>query len=372
MDRRVFVKAGLTAGAATALGSAAAVAHRPFPRRATPLRLNANENPLGLSPAARRAVIDAIPDANRYPFEGHERVVAALAESLGVKAEQVVLGNGSTEILQMAVQVWGRTGARFIIADPTFEDVPDYAAPWNLDVVKVPLRADYSHDLERMGAVASQANGGALVYICNPNNPTGTLTPSAEVDAWIESASDQVTFLIDEAYFEYADAAPSYWSAVKWLDTRPNVVVVRTFSKIFGMAGMRLGYAIAHPETAARLRALAAFTNANHLACMAALASLEDPTLVSRSLAVNTRARDLVTSVLDELELAYLPSHTNFLMHRIRGELDAYRARMEEAGYLVGRPFPPMLEYNRLSLGLPEEMEEFGATLRTFRERDWV
>jgi histidinol-phosphate aminotransferase len=272
----------------------------------------------------------------------------------------------------MAVQVWGREGARFVIADPTFEDVPGYAAPWNLDVVKVPLRPDHSHDLERMAAQAARADGPAMVYICNPNNPTGTLTPCDEVDAWIERASDQVTFLIDEAYLEYAESASSYWSEMKWIASRPNVVIVRTFSKIFGMAGMRLGYGIAHPDTAARLRALASHSNANHLACMAALASLADQGLVSRSLEVNARARRAVTEVLDELELAHLPSHTNFMMHRINGELDAYRTRMEDAGYLVGRPFPPMLQYNRVSFGLPEDMEGFADTLRTFRQRGWV
>jgi histidinol-phosphate aminotransferase len=228
MERRHFVRAGLSAGAATALAPARSVALPTRRRRAGALRLNANENPLGLAPSARRAVIDAIPDANRYPDDGHNRVVAALAERLDVPADHLVLGAGSTEILQMAVQVWGREGARFVIADPTFEDVPGYAAPWNLDVVKVPLRPDHSHDLERMAAQAARADGPAMVYICNPNNPTGTLTPCDEVDAWIERASDQVTFLIDEAYLEYAESASSYWSEMKWIASRPNVVIVRT------------------------------------------------------------------------------------------------------------------------------------------------
>ncbi len=374
MERRTFLQSGAAVGAMTMVPSGVGIAAPSRSRHTpeSPLRLNANENPLGLSPAARQAVIAGIPDANRYPFTSEARVVDALAARLGLASEQIVMGAGSTEVLQMAVQVMGQGDATFIIAEPTFEDVPRYAEPWNLRVEEVPLRPDFSHDIDRMRATADRTNGSVLVYVCNPNNPTGTITTCREVDEWIETASERITFLVDEAYFEYAEAVPEYWSAMRWVSDRKNVVVVRTFSKIFGMAGMRLGYGIAHPETAARLQALAGQNNVNHLASMAALASLRDENLVPRSLESNDRARTVITGVLDDLGIDHLPSHTNFLMHRIRGDLTTYIERMREEGYLVGRPFPPMLAYNRLSLAAPEEMEGFGETLRAFRKRDWV
>jgi histidinol-phosphate aminotransferase len=211
-----------------------------------------------------------------------------------------------------------------------------------------------------------------LVYLCNPNNPTGTLTRCDEIDAWIGSVGEDVSFLIDEAYFEYAVTHPDYRTSLPWIESHPNVMVVRTFSKIYGMAGMRLGYGMAHPSTAAKLHALAGKNNANFLACTAALASLEDPDLVQRGIASNDQARDVLCATLDDLAVEYLETHTNFLMHRIRTDLDTYRKQMLEAGFAVGRPFPPMLTYNRVSLGLPDEMEQFCSVLRRFRERGWV
>ncbi len=181
-----------------------------------------------------------------------------------------------------------------------------------------------------------------------------------------------MSFLVDEAYFEYAEGADGYHSALPWIETHPNVVVFRTFSKVYGMAGMRLGYGIAHEETADRLRELQSVMNANQLALFAGLASLQDPDYVGQSVAMNARAKQILHNVLDELGLEYLPSHTNFVMHRIRADLSEYSSRMETAGFLVGRPFPPMLGYNRLSLGSPDQMEQFAQTLREFRSKDWV
>jgi histidinol-phosphate aminotransferase len=150
------------------------------------------------------------------------------------------------------------------------------------------------------------------------------------------------------------------------------VVVVRTFSKIYGMAGMRLGYGVAHPDTVRHLEQFAADTNTNELALRAGLASLHDSGLVTRGVQSNARAAAILGECLDELGLEALPSHTNFVMHRINGDLRAYINRMAEHNIQVGRPFPPMLSYNRVSLGLPEEMERFAETLREFRSNGWV
>ncbi len=271
----------------------------------------------------------------------------------------------------MAVQAFYEPGARLILAEPTYEDVPWYAQPFPYELVRVPLTGSHAHDLQRMKEAADAAPGRALVYLCNPNNPTGTLTSSAAIDAWIETAPEEVFFLVDEAYFDYCEA-PGYWSCLKWIAERPNLLVARTFSKIYGMAGMRLGYGIAHPHTAGRLREYIGRNNANQLALAAALASLQDADLVSRSLEANRQGVRVLHECLDELGLEYLPSHTNFVMHRINGDLETYRKRMLESGFRVGRAFPPMLDYNRLSIGLPEEMERFADTLRDFRRKGWV
>jgi histidinol-phosphate aminotransferase len=377
MERRGFLRTGL-AFAAAGLAPAAAMgmgtrraARRAFlPRPATPIRLSANENPLGLSDAARRAIADGLDQANRYPGEWRTQLVAALAAKHQVSPEQIVLGNGSTEVLQMLVQAGG-PDVTVIVADPTFEDVPRYADHIGVKVEKVPLAAGHAHDLGRMKEIADRASGPVLVYVCNPNNPTGSVTPSADVDRWIESAPERITFAVDEAYFEFADD-PAYWTAQKWIATHPNVVVVRTFSKIYAMAGMRLGYGIAHPDGAERLMKWSAGNNANQLALAAGLASLGDDAFAKKSLAVNREGKQLLVRCLEDLGLEYLPSQTNFMMHRIQGELKEYNARMRDRGLIVGRPFPPMLTYSRVSIGLPEEMRTFTDALRSFRQQGWV
>jgi histidinol-phosphate aminotransferase len=373
MDRRGFVTAGMAAGLAglTAAGGVVPGVLEPsgFWRVGKTLpdgtvRLSSNENPLGLSPAARQGVIDAIVDANRYPGEWKGPLVEALAGHLGVKEEKLVMGAGSTEVLQMAVQAFHRDGMPMVIAEPTFEDVPRYQRASPYDLRTVPLDAARAHDVGRMREAAG--SGPSLVYICNPNNPTGTVTSSREVDAWIADAPETTTFLVDEAYFEYADD-PTYRTAMKWVDAKPNVIVVRTFSKIFGMAGLRLGYGIAHPQTARKLSAFMANSNTNVLACAAGMASLADDGLMERSVGVNTEAKDIATATLDELGLEYIPTQTNFIMHRIHGELQAYIDGMRERGVRVGRPFPPMTEWNRVSFGLPEEMGRWADALRGMR-----
>jgi len=373
MQRRAFLQAGVL-GVFSA-GGASAVLPRLLPvprRRGGPLRLGANENPLGLSPAARQAIAEGLEVANRYPFGVHGELVEELAKHHGLSASQVVLGAGSSEVLQMAVQAFAQQKATFVIADPTFEDVQGYAAPWGLKLARVPLRKDQAHDLGRMREVAEGAGGPAVVYVCNPNNPTGTLTPVKELDAWIEAADERVTFLVDEAYFEFAEGTPGFASVCKWIDKKRNVVVTRTFSKIHAMAGLRIGYGLAHPDTTAKLRALQSHNDCNVLGLLAAKASLGDPAFVQKSLASNAAAKKVVEGVLRELGLGFLPSSANFVMHEIKGDVQQYIGRMRERGILVGRPFPPMLGHNRVSLGTPEEMAQFADTLRDFRKQGWV
>jgi histidinol-phosphate aminotransferase len=378
MDRRGFVTAGMAAGLAglTGAGGTAASFFSHVPSWATgktlqdgTIRLSSNENAIGLSPAARQAVIDALPIANRYPGTNRRALMERLAEHLGVKTDNLVLSAGSTELLQVAAQAFQGPNKPLVLAAPTFEDIGDYQITQSFNVVSIPITGHHEHDIGRMREAA--ARRPSVVYICNPNNPTGTITPCSAVDEWIAEAPETTTFIIDEAYYEYAED-PGYWSAIKWIDDRPNVVVVRTFSKIFAMAGMRLGYSVSHPDTAALINEFVVQNNPNELAAAAGLASLNDHGLIERSVAVNKESKEIVHRTLDELDLEYLPTQANFLMHRIHGDLTEYQNRMREAGLLVGRHFPPMLEWNRLSFGLPNEMDRWASTLKDFRRKGWI
>ncbi|MDH3522114.1 MAG: aminotransferase class I/II-fold pyridoxal phosphate-dependent enzyme [Acidobacteriota bacterium] len=378
MNRRDFLRSGALFGVASAGGlaglpgaAAAQAATAAASAPVGPTLLSWNENALGLAPAARQAVQDAIGQAHRYPDAQRDALIAALASRHGVTGDHVLLGNGSTEILQMVVQAASAPNALLVLADPTFEAVLDYRRPLPYRVERVPLDAHFGHDLGRMRELTAAARRPAVVYLCNPNNPTATLTASAAVDDWIAAAPETVTFLVDEAYYEYVEA-PGYWSAARWIAERPNVIVARTFSKIYAMAGLRLGYALAHPATVRRLAEFMASDNANALALAAGLASLNDPDLIPRSRASNARSKKIVHECLDDLGLAYLPSHANFLMHRLPGDPAEYARRMLAHGFRVGRPFPPLTSYNRLSLGLPAEMERFVQVLHDFRAKGWV
>ncbi len=381
MRRRAFLHSGLaaTAGAAAGtlvpgLGRAGTVASETFPgrwarRQDGVLRLNSNENALGPPESARRAIIDGLGESNRYTHPVVAELIPILAAHHDVGEASVVLGNGSTELLRMAVQAMVPVGGRVVVADPTFEHVERYAAPFGLHVAKVPLTAAHAHDLDRMRAAAGA--GPALVYICNPNNPTGSLTSSDDVAAWLDHAGNDIVFLVDEAYFEYVDD-PGYRSMLDRALRRPNAVVIRTFSKIYGLAGLRIGYGLAHPELARRIGAFSGFSNMNQMALRAARACLGDPAWLERSSTANEEARRITYDVLDELGLERIPSHTNFVMHRVAGDAADHRRRMAEHGARVGRPFPPMTGWNRLSFGLPAEMERFAEILRVGRREGWV
>jgi histidinol-phosphate aminotransferase len=335
MQRRTFLRTSIAAGLMGAGSTTLAPrfldeAPRLDPEK--PIRLSSNENPLGISPLARQAIIDGMVDANRYP-RGRGELIRGLATKYGMPRDTFVVGAGSTEVLKMAVQALAAPGGTLVLGEPTYEDAPWYAGPFDIRLAKVPLLPDGAHDVERMREAANAAKGPVLVYLCNPNNPTGTLTASATIDAWIESAPENMRFLVDEAYYDYVRDT-RYWSALKWVPDRPNVIVARTFSKVYGMAGIRLGYAITHRETAQHVRRFRVRNNANHFATVAGLASLRDPDFVRQSLDVNERGKAILYDCLEELGLTFMPSHTNFVMHRINGELQAY-------GHLGGAPVSP-------------------------------
>lgn len=340
-----------------------------------PVRLTSNENRTGLPEIVRRAIVEAFHDANLYPDDSAVELTEALARRHDVSFDAVVHGHGSTDLLRMAVPALavGNPSIRLIMADPTFEQLLRYSEPYDARVEHVPLvPGSWAHDVDAMARAAGAEDSPALVYICNPNNPTGTLTPVHPVKEWIEGdRSSNRLFVVDEAYHEFVED-PSYESLASWAVERPNVVVLRTFSKIFAMAGVRVGYAVAHPDTASRLKAFKSGRGPNHLGNRAALAALADPGLLRDARQLNREAREIVYGVLAELDLEAMESHTNFVMHEVGGDVRRYVERMAEAGFQVGRPFEAFPTHNRISLGRPEEMEAWALTLRDFRARGWV
>jgi histidinol-phosphate aminotransferase len=370
MERRAFLRTGVAAGVAgpflTLRQRLAALEGWDAVRAAAAsVRLSSNENPLGIPESARLAAAGALAEGNRYP-NGKAELAAAVAKKHGVKPENVVLGNGSTEILQMVVQSMATPLTTVVIGDPTFEHVEAYAESLFLNVVRVPLTPEHTLDLAAMQRAAGQARAAALVYICNPNNPTGTIVPTANVEAWIRASNEKVTFLLDEAYIDFVED-PAL-RTLTHLTVVPNVIVTRTFSKIYGLAGLRIGYAIALEETATQLERFAANSNVNQIGIAAARACIDDEAYMKRSLASNRAARKVALDTLAELDIETLPSHTNFLMHRVKGNVGAHIARMAGAGIAVGRAFPPMLDWNRVSIGTVREMEAWAEALRGLRK----
>ena len=198
------------------------------------------------------------------------------------------------------------------------------------------------------------------------------MLPQSSLNQWLDKASSQLSFIIDEAYVEYV-AQPDFVSAfVRIKQGQSHIVVCRTFSKLYALAGLRVGYDVAHPEIIKAMQAQASIDNANLIGCVAAKASLESPAWVSMSLAINAKGKALVNAQLTALGLSYLPSETNFIFHQVKGDSQLYMERMEQAGILVGRPFNHAQGWNRLSIGTLAQMQYFCETLVKFRELAWI
>ena len=364
LTRRSFAGTlGLAAGAAlieTPFARTLEAAAARTPRPADAILLNSNENPYGPSPKALEAYVQAGRLANRYPDALEDEVCAAIAKHHGVAADQVVLGCGSSEILQMADEAFAGPGHRVVAAEPTFEAVLLYAKAIRADGTRVPLTADFRHDLPKMGAAA--AEGAGLVYVCNPNNPTGTIVTGDELSAFVGSVPPTVTILVDEAYHHFVED-PRYRSAVELVGTAPNIVVARTFSKIYGMAGLRLGYAVGSKERIAAMAGFASFSNANAGVLAAALASLADPDLVPRQRKLMNDTRRALVAEMKEQGLRTIASETNFVMIDIGGDVAPVIAAFRKRQILVGRKFHALPNWLRITIGKPDEMKAFSSAL---------
>src|SRR6201997_1983072 len=251
------------------------------------VRLSANENPYGPSAKAHEAMKNAHGVCNRYPDEANDVLIDKIAKINNISRDQIVLGDGSSEILKLCAETFtGPSEGKLVVADPTFEAILEYSKACGADVVKVPLTSSHAHDLEKMGGGAQKG----LVYICNPNNPTASITPKNDLRDFIAKTSPATMILVDEAYFHYADS-PDYESVIPLVKDHPNLVVARTFSKVYGMAGLRCGYCVAQPETIKLMRKHQMWDSVNIMALAAASASLDDEAQVTNGRKMNSEAK---------------------------------------------------------------------------------
>jgi histidinol-phosphate aminotransferase len=367
LSRRDFASKlglGLAAVAGSPSSLARAAASSPTleaPAAAALIGLDSNENPYGPSPRALQALAPSPDAAARYPDAREDDVRAALAKLHGVDPAQVVLGCGSTEVLKMAASAFVGPEKRVVAAEPTFEAVLAFGKVCHAEAVKVPLTADHRHDLSAMGR-ACDARAG-LVYVCNPNNPTGTLITGDELDAFLRGVPVDTTVVVDEAYHHFVED-PRYRSAFEFLKDRPNLVVVRTFSKIYGLAGMRLGYAVASKEKAEALRNQAVWSNGNASVLAAALVSLGEPAHAERQRTLMNGTKRRLLEELKKDGRRYIPSEANFVMIDMGQDVEPLIEAFKARGIRVGRRFPAMPSFLRISIGLDREMDAFLAGLR--------
>ena len=368
ISRRRFAQL-LGAGAAFAAAKPALSLAKPpviAPPNTGVVRLSSNENPFGPSTKARRAMTDAFEFACRYPDDQADALVAALAKQDGVPPEHVLLGAGSSEILEIcAIAFTGRgaeragAGGTLVVGDPTFELIARHASFHGAEVVKVPLTSSYGHDLPQMAAAAK----GGLIYVCNPNNPTASLTPKDEVRNLITSAPRETMILVDEAYHHYVES-PDYESVIPLVRDHPNLIVARTFSKIYGMAGLRCGYCVAQPEVLERLRPLQSSDSVNIMALAAGLGSLSDPEQVVKNRRLNAQTRKMVTVELERMGYESIPSQGNFIMTDVKRPVPPLIQAMKERKVQIGRLFPSLPNHMRLTIGKEAEMKAFLSAFR--------
>jgi len=321
------------------------------------IKLASNENPLGMSPKARAAVMAAIDGLERYPDQFE--LIAKLAERLGVAQNQIVIGNGSNDVLDLAARVFLAPGRSSVFSQHAFAVYPLATLSTGAQCVVAPAK-NYGHDLAAMQAAIRPDT--RVVWIANPNNPTGNFLPYPAVRDFIAAVPADVAVVLDEAYNEYLPPAERV-DTVAWLREFPNLVITRTFSKIYGLAGLRIGFAVAAPEVADLLNRVRQPFNVNNLAITAACAALDDHLFVAESYELNRRGMAQIVGGLKRLGLQHIPSHGNFVTFAV-ADGAAVNRKLLKQGVIV-RPIGGygLPNHLRVTIGLDTENARFLAAL---------
>lgn len=320
------------------------------------VKLASNENPLGTSPLALEAMNSALNEIPLYPDGSGYELKAALSRRYGVSSEQIVLGNGSNDVLELAARVFLKPGASAVYSQHAFAVYPLVTQAVGASGISVPA-VDYGHNLDAMlDAVTPETR---MVFIANPNNPTGTLLPGAAVLRFLERVSPDVLVVLDEAYNEYLP--PSVRAdSISWLKRFPNLLITRTFSKAYGMAGVRVGFGVADEAVSNLMNRVRQPFNVNSIGLAGAAAALEDIEFVKQSYALNQAGMLQITTGLRQLGIEYIPSYGNFLSFRVPGDARAVNQSLLEQGVIV-RPIGiyEMPDHLRVTIGLESENVKF-------------
>jgi histidinol-phosphate aminotransferase len=320
------------------------------------VRIDANENPLGPCSGACAVMASMLPEGGRYDFELSEKLVALFAEQQNLKPENVLLYAGSSEPLHYSVLAFTSPERSLVIADPSYE-APLYAAQANhAKIIKVPLAADFSHDVRAM--IAADPNAGVF-YICNPNNPTGTVTSRADIEYALATKPNGSILLIDEAYIHFTDATPTF----DLVRAGKDIIVLRTFSKVYGMAGLRCGFAIGRPDLLAKIQTYG-MNFMPILAVAAATSSLETPDLVAQRRKINTDNRTRVFEWLTANSYKFVPSETNCFMLDTGRPGKEVIAAMAQRNVFIGRVWPVWPTYVRITVGTHTDMDRFQSAFK--------
>ena len=329
------------------------------------IKLASNENPRGPSRKVREAIAAAAADVTRYPDGNGFELKNALAARYGIGREQIVLGNGSNDVLELATQAFLRPGDHAVYSQHAFAVYPLATQARGATGIEVAAH-DFGHDLEAMGRAITAST--RMVFIANPNNPTGTWLSSSAVKAFLGRVPREVVVVLDEAYDEYLDAGQRSQS-VGWIAEHPNLIVSRTFSKAYGLAGLRVGFGMMDPTVADLLNRVRQPFNVNSVAQAAALAALADADYVAESAALNRAGLRALAAALDAMGVAYVPSHGNFVLVHV-GDAPAVYESLLRKGVIV-RPVANygLPQHLRATVGLPREIERFVAALASALSR---
>ena len=355
-DRRSWLKQ--SGFALAGLGLTPLISHSQERRRfypGDPIWLNSNENAYGPSPLARRAMLESYKNSNRYPGDYTPLLKKKIAEHWQVGTENILLGAGSSDIIGLSCQHAGRAKRQVITAEPSYRVWNRQASSFGMSFKRIPLGSERKTDLSRM--VDAIGNDTGMVYFCNPNNPTGTFVGTSQLTDAVSAAAKKVLVFIDEAYTEYAGLASLALPAI----SNPNIVVAKTFSKIYGLAGARVGYAIAHPDTIKSLSAYQPWPDAgvSVVSCNAAMASLDDRDFVKMCGEKANETREMCYDCFKKLSLEYIPSSTNFILFnidKIKGDLSSM---MQARNIYVQFREHFGGKWCRVTMGTTEEMRQF-------------
>ena len=325
------------------------------------VKLASNENPLGISPKAQMAIDEALHDIARYPDGNSFELRKSVSEKFGVAYNQIVFGNGSNDILELVARAFLHAGCEAIYSQHAFAVYPLVTQAVGATGVVVPAQ-NYAHDLD--GFLQAITPKTKLIFIANPNNPTGTLLNKDALRAFIHAVPANVLIVLDEAYDEYL-SAENKSEAISWLSEFENLIISRTFSKAYGLAGLRIGFGLMHVDVADILNRVRQPFNVNSIAQAAAVASLADDDFVARSYAANQAGMVQMTQGLSELGLEYIPSHANFVSFKVVNAAQINQQLLQNG--VIVRPIAnyEMPEYLRVSIGLFSENKRFLTVLET-------